>query len=262
MSKIELFYYMLWEIIYTVPIWVRYGIELAIILIGIYVLLHIFKRAGGCICFILKIGVRIGIYFIQYILTLRFRHANENKKNRLAGVDEGLNSWGRKLTEKMENAQRWFKEKKIVINKKRLLVVYMVLLIATILPEFRIVQSLNEQYRTFFCMAQNQMEKFQQVLTPRINEYPELFKEEEGTEMASQEMIYLQLNEKGRNGANVRTGPSLDDESILVINSENTILYLGEVEYDGTRYWLKVRIDDNETVGWLCKNLVETSGLE
>ena len=242
------------------PIWIRYAIEIVLILLGFCLFLYIAKKIGCFLCFILQKILGGIISGIQYLLILPFKWSNDSVKSSLAGVDEKLNLAGNRLIEIMQRAQTWFKGKKIVISKRQRLIVFVVLFIATILPEFQAIQSLNDRYRTIFCIAQNQVTKFERALTPRIDEYPELFKEkdeEEDTEIVVQE-IYLQLNQKGENGANVRRGPSLDDESIIVVNSENTILYLGEKQYDGTRYWLKVKIDDTEINGWLSGNLVQT----
>lgn len=174
-------------------------------------------------------------------------------------IDDNLNSVGKKLREMIQYAKNLLKENKIMINKRKVEVIFLVLFAAAILPEFQAVQSLNERYRTVFCIVQNKLDDFEHALTPKIDEYPELFKKKDKDENTGTDVqeIYLQLNEKGENGANIRVGPSLDDESITVINTDNSILYLGEKQYDGTRYWLKVQIDDGEIIGWLSGNLVE-----
>lgn len=262
LNKAEPFYYMLWKMMYAMPVWVRNGIEIAIILYVLHLSLSIVRQMVRFLCFGLEKLTGGIICGLQYLLILPFKWSGEKLKNNLAWMDENLNLAGAKLTEAMQKAQTFLKEKKFMKNKGRHLYVsaFIILFIAALIPRLAIIKSLNERYRTSFCIVQNQLDNFEQVLAPRINEYPEIFKEkskdeEENTEEEVQE-IYLELNQKGENGANIRKGPSLDDEIISVINSENKILYMNEKEDDGTRYWLKVQIDDKIT-GWLSGNLVQ-----
>lgn len=258
-NKAEDVYYMLWKILYGVPAWIRYAIEISVIIFVGCLFLHIVKRIGFLLCFILKKMLSEFILGMQSLLKLPFNYLNDGLKNKAARIDNKLNILGNIVVEVMEKGQAWFKKTKITVSKRQQMIFFGILFIATILPEFKVIQSLNTPYRTVFCIAQNHITKFEHILTPKIDEYPELFKEnnkKEETETAVGE-IYLQLNDKGANGANVRKNPSLNAESIMVVNSKNKIIYLGEKQYDGRRYWLKVKVDNMENTGWLSENLVE-----
>ena len=258
-SKIESLYYMLWKILNSLPIWIHYGIELAVLILG------------GCLalCVIRKM-VRGGVYFLEkllgyaimsvkYLLSFPFDWKNDKLRVKLIRADEQLNLVGGKLENITHETRQRMKEKKIITKNgwKWFIIIFALLEILAIMPQSRMVQSFDPQYRNLFSFVQNQLNAMEGILTPEIKKYPELFDTKEESTKKVEKAKYLELNEKGKSGANIRKGPSLDEDSIIVINADNEILYLGEKQFDGTRYWLKVQIDNGAAIGWLSKNLVE-----
>lgn len=177
-------------------------------------------------------------------------------------MDDQLNLVGSRLVEVMQKTGRKMKEKKIITNQvwKWGIIIFVLLETLAIMPQSKMVQSFNPQYKSLFLFVQNQLNNIEDILTPEIERYPELYETKEESTEEVETVNYLELNEKGKTGANIRKDPSLDADSVLVINADNTIQYLGERQFDGTRYWLKVQIDNGLAVGWLSENLVDNVG--
>ena len=86
----------------------------------------------------------------------------------------------------------------------------------------------------------------------------------EGSALEEKELIYIQLNERGKRGANIRSETNLDHDNNIIggVNAESEILYCNEWTYDGERYWIRVYIPDDDLEGWLSGNLIEGEQLE
>ena len=90
---------------------------------------------------------------------------------------------------------------------------------------------------------------------------------EEPAEAAAEEEakipVYIQLNEKGKLGANIRQEPSLGAEVVGGVKGGSEILYQYQWECDDDeRYWIKVYIPSDEVEGWLSGKLVDSAQLE
>lgn len=121
--------------------------------------------------------------------------------------------------------------------------------------------------KTFF-------QSFEIMLSKGYEQYPPLFVrvEQEKAEEAMEEIVeqeekatvYIQLNEKGKNGSNIRSETDLDNDDNIIggVNRNSQILYRDEWTYDGERYWLRVYVPDDDIEGWLSGNLVESAQVE
>lgn len=261
-SKIELFYYMLWKILYSLPIWIRYGIELLVLLLCGCLALWAIKRIGYFGIFFFEKLFGYVISGVKYLISFPFDWKNDKLHIRLTRMDDQLNLVGSRLVEVMQKTGRKMKEKKIITNQvwKWGIIIFVLLETLAIMPQSKMVQSFNPQYKSLFLFVQNQLNNIEDILTPEIERYPELYETKEESTEEVETVNYLELNEKGKTGANIRKDPSLDADSVLVINADNTIQYLGERQFDGTKYWLKVQIDNGLAVGWLSENLVDNVG--
>ena len=87
--------------------------------------------------------------------------------------------------------------------------------------------------------------------------------EAEPTEVPEEQMrIDIRLNERGKNGANIRQIPSLEGDIIVGVNDDSIILYQNEWENDGERYWIKIYLPDKQVSGWLSGKLIEDEQLK
>lgn len=123
--------------------------------------------------------------------------------------------------------------------------------------------------------AENCKAFFQQIETffsKGCEQYPPLFvkreeetvaDEETETEPGETEPVYIQLNDEGKDGANIRSEPDLSDDGNIVsrVNENSQILYLQEWIHDGERYWLRVYDTIDDVEGWLSGKLVDSSQL-
>lgn len=262
-SKVEPFYYMLWKIMYELPKWVRYGIEIIILLMAVVLLFWLANRIVVILSYVLERGIGGIISGIQVLLILPDRWLDAERKEHLVRMDEELGVIGRSMVRAIQQVRLWLLDRANLnpaVKRKWLMISFLILFVLALLPEIQIIKRMNESYQEPFCIVQAELMHIEELLTPRMDEYPELFATAEVENEV--EEIYLELNEKGKAGANIRIEPSLEADSIGIINSANKILYLGEKYYDGTRYWLKVEIDDGVIVGWLSEILVQQKEIE
>lgn len=106
-----------------------------------------------------------------------------------------------------------------------------------------------EQYAPLFVSAM----KDEEVTVEDILPMPE-----------EKEPIYIRLNNKGKDGSNIRSEVDLSNNRniIGVVNENSEIQYRDEWHYDGKRYWLRVYVPAKEIEGWLSGQLVDSEQLQ
>ncbi len=116
------------------------------------------------------------------------------------------------------------------------------------------------QIETFFSKG---CEQYPPLFVKREDEEEMPADEEPETEPEEEEPVYIQLNDEGKDGANIRSEPDLGDDGNIVsrVNENSQILYLQEWTYDGERYWLRVYDMTEDTEGWLSGKLVDSGQL-
>lgn len=94
-------------------------------------------------------------------------------------------------------------------------------------------------------------------------EYEEAVAEEVSSETEERKAVFIQLNDRGKNGSNIRSEPDLSTKGNIIggVNKDSEILYGDEWTYDGERYWIRVYIPADGIVGWLSGNLVDSGQL-
>lgn len=124
-----------------------------------------------------------------------------------------------------------------------------------------------QSIKTFFQQMETSMSK-------GYEQYPPLFisiaENEEATvediEPISEEKkpVYIQLNDRGKAGSNIRSEPDLSNGKNIIggVNENSEILYQNELFYDGRRYWLRVYISADNIEGWLSGQLIDSSQLQ
>ena len=133
---------------------------------------------------------------------------------------------------------------------------------------------LSEYYLSEFEDVKVFFQRFEVMLSKGYEQYPPLFVrvEQEKVEETMEEivepeeevLIYIQLNERGKNGSNIRSETDLGNDSNVIggVNRNSQVLYRNEWIYDGERYWILVYVPDADIEGWLSGNLVESTQLE
>lgn len=116
------------------------------------------------------------------------------------------------------------------------------------------------QIETFFSKG---CEQYPPLFVKREDEEETVADKETETEPGETEPVYIQLNDEGKDGANIRSEPDLSDDGNIVsrVNENSQILYLQEWIYDGERYWLRVYDTIDDVEGWLSGKLVDSSQL-
>ena len=124
-------------------------------------------------------------------------------------------------------------------------------------------------FRKYEIMISKDYEKYPPLFVKTVAEEPKEKAEEETVEEAvvileDREPIYIQLNERGKRGSNIRSETNLDDNNNIIggVNVKSEILYCDEWSHDGERYWIRVYIPADDIEGWLSGNLVDSRQLE
>lgn len=151
-----------------------------------------------------------------------------------------------------------------------------ILYIAAVFVDLPLSGHLQEEYLAEFADIKDFFRQYEEAMSKGYESYPPLFvkkepevpsETEEGPAGVIEEKeeipVYIQLNERGQNGANVRREPSLDGEVIGGVNDRTEILYRYQWECDDEeRYWIKIYIPSEDVEGWLSGKLVDSAQLE
>lgn len=226
-----------------------------------------------------KVIIRLASFF-PYLLRSIFRGIyllieapvcwiHERVGSSFYGIDNGLSGIGAKIDTFLE---RWYTSWKNPINSHIVLsiMVYGILLI------WICVSHNTEGIEEKSFNGQAVYLKVEEKLTDWLeahNLYGQTIEEvanfeeseqEEKVGLEEKEPVYIQLNERGKRGSNIRSETNLDNDDNIIggVNAESEILYCGEWTYDGERYWIRVYIPDDDVEGWLSGNLIEREQLE
>lgn len=179
------------------------------------------------------------------------------------GIDNGLSGIGEKIDTFFE---RWYTSWRNPVNSHigLSIVIYGILLIWICVSDHTEgigAKSLNgqavylkvESKLTDWLEAHN---LYGQQIEEAVNFEEPVFEEKEP--------VYVQLNERGKRGSNIRSETDLDNDNNIIggVNAESEILYCNEWIHDGERYWIRVYIPDDDVEGWLSGNLIEREQLE
>lgn len=252
------YYYGLWQNIYMLSWKTRFMIELIIVLLLIYCAYGILKKLhviGG-----IKKALVSGIVFAGtecvFIMGKNKKWAEQ--------ADDKIVNWGNAIL----NGE---KKKHSLLKVVGFLTVGFIYFSA-VFVDLPFADSVNEAYTEDLVNVKNFYMRAEKLLSNGYEAYPPLLnleKRAEHSEMANAKVketekadFYLQLNERGINGSNVRQSPSLDSEILLEVKGGDDIIYQDEYSVDGEMHWLKVYIPHADKTGWISGNLVEQSQRE
>ena len=224
-----------------------------------------------------KVIVRLASFF-PYLLKRIFRGIyllieapvcwiHERVGSSFYEIDNGLSGTGKKIDTFLE---RWYTNWKNPVNSHIVLsiMIYGILLIWICVSH----DTEGTEEKAF--NGQAVYLKVEDKLTDWLeahNLYGQLIEEvanfeesEQEEKVEEKEAVYIQLNEYGKRGSNIRSETNLDNDANIIggVNAESEILYCEEWTHDGERYWIRVYIPDDDVEGWLSGNLIEREQLE
>ena len=184
-------------------------------------------------------------------------------------IDNRMIDWLQKKTEE-DASKRNHPRRRILLA-----IIVIVIYLGAVFVDLPFSRYVSEEYLSG---AENCKAFFQQIETffsKGCEQYPPLFLKREDveetiadeqteTEPGETEPVYIQLNDEGKAGANIRSEPDLSDDGNIVsrVNENSQILYLQEWIHDGERYWLRVYDTIDDVEGWLSGKLVDGGQLE
>ena len=268
------FYFGAWNNFYNLAWPIRFFIELAVSVFVVFLIIKIIKKIVHIS--ILKVfGIKVWVWLVTEAVYLVGR-----KKEWAVEVDRKVTEWGHNALNTTNNINtvsglNSVNKKKKSLLKKPVIIGVVILYFAAILADMPILKNLQESYFVELVKIKNFFQGYEKMLSKGYEDYPPLFIKKESVEgdvdMNNQESaeevveeapIYIQLNEKGIGGANIRREPSLDGEIVESVNGESIILYQKEWTNDGERYWFKVFLQNYGKEGWLSGYLVDEEQLK
>lgn len=247
------YYYGLWQNMYILPWKTRFMIELIIVLFLSYCIYAILKKMhviGG-----IKKAIVSGIVFV----VTEFAFIAGKNRRWAARADDRIVNWGNVIL----NGEK----KKHALFKIAGVLAVGLIYFSAVFVDLPFANTINEVYAEDLANIKGFYMRAEKLLSNGYEAYPPLFNFTKRTEHSKtadvkaketeEAVFYLQLNERGINGSNVRQAPSLDSEILLEIRGGDDILYQDEYSFDGERYWFKIYIPHTEETGWLSGNLVE-----
>ncbi len=257
--KIIHFYFGAWQNFYHLSWPVRFLIELFVSFLIIKGIIWLLKK--------LVHKSRLDILMIKgwVWLVTEIVFLIGHGKNWAIEVDNKMIEWG-------ENAINNKNIKKRSAWKKFIFVGVIILYLSAIFVDLPFADGLEAYYLTELTKMKVFCQKYEQTMSGNYQQYPPLFiaKEPEPRENeiavseldSENEPVYIQLNEKGKNGSNIRKEPLMSGAIVGGVNGKSEIIYQQQYENDGERYWIKVYLPADEVEGWLSGNLVESEQIE
>ncbi len=257
-------YFGAWQNFYHLSWSIRFFIEITVSLFLIFMLCKLVRKSG--VAFRLKPYLIKGCVWISteviYLLGRNNSWAVEIDNKIIEWGDKKLNGGAERKKVKTHKALKFW-----VISGT--VIIYFL----AVFVDMPVADHLQKEYFVEFENIKKFFQKYEETLSRGYEDYPPLFVKKEPEQTAEEPAeaaeekeeipVYIQLNETGKNGANVRQEPSLDGEIIGGVNAGTEIFYRYQWDCDEEgRYWIKIYVPSEEVEGWLSGKLVESTQLE
>lgn len=250
------YYYGAWQNFYQLGWPVRFFIEWAIFCVIVFALLKVIRAVGKKYRLDIVLA-KCWSWFVREVVYYVVR----NKKG-AAELDEKMIEWEQKIEGRKTG-------KRHPALKRCFVLLAIIIYFCAILVDLPISKNLQGYYLTEFAGIRDYFQGIERFLSKGYEQYPPLFVQTQAVVpdtaevMAEQETpVYIKLNKKGKRGAKIRSGPSLNENTLETVNQDIEIIYQNQFENDGERYWVKVYIPVYSVEGWLSGNLIQNSQLE
>lgn len=250
------YYYGAWNSFYNLSWPVRFGVELIFFLIFLYIIIKLLRKIGNLLH--LKIYLIKGCVWLVTEIVYLVGHNSEWAVT----IDGKITDWGNKMLNSTGRKKHHVLKCFIALG---IITVYLL----AVLVDLPVSEYFQEYYLVELAHAKVFFQQWENAMSEGCEEYPPLFIKKESNEELIEETIveevktiYIQLNEQGKNGSNIRRNPSLNAEIIGSVTGQTEIIYQNQWENDGERYWVKVYIPDDGIEGWLSGKLVDGEQLE
>lgn len=252
------YYFGAWQNFYGLSWPVRFFIELAVLFAILFLVFTVVKKIGGRF-HLRKYLIKGWVWFVTEILYLIGRD-----RTWAVELDNKMIEWGNRAAGNTHRKPRTALKRCIGLG----IVVMYFLAVFVDLPFSGHLQAyyLRElgNVKTFF-------QRYEQTISRGYENYPPLFvksesveeqEEETETQIEEEGPLVIQLNDKGKSGANIRLEPTLNGDIVGGVDGESEIHYRDQYENDGERYWIKIYIPGDDIEGWISGNLIDGAQLE
>lgn len=254
------YYYGAWQSFYQVSWPIRFLFEIVFLVSLLCLALWRLRVLAD------KCKMRIRLAQVWCVIVKETVYILGRDKKWAVAIDNRMIDWLQKKTE--EDASKRHRP----VLRILLIIAAIVIYFLAVFVDLPFSGYVSEEYLSG---AENCKAFFQQIETfvsKGCEQYPPLFVKREDVETAVEEPetepeetepVYIQLNDEGKDGANIRSEPDLSDDGNVIsrVNENSQILYLQEWIHDGERYWLRVYDTIDDVEGWLSGKLVDSSQL-
>lgn len=257
--KIAHFYYGAWNNFYHLSWPWRFLIELLVSVLILKYVLRLIKNIVRKLRLDLVL-IKSWVWFVTEVVYLIGRN-----RNWAVEIDNRMIEWGEKAVNHTDG-------KKSAALKKCMFVIVIIVYFSAVLVDLPFANGLEGYYLSGFTKIKLFCQKYEEMLSGDCEQYPPLFRkrepESDESAMALEDLqneiepVYIQLNDQGRDGSNIRKEPSMNGAVVGGVNGTTEILYQQQFENDGERYWIKVYIPHDAVEGWLSGNLIDSEQLE
>lgn len=262
-EMIKKYYLGAWQNFYSISWPVRFFIELSILILGGIFVVKFICFAGK------KLKVDIALIKVWVWIVTEIIYLVGRDRAWAIIANDKMIDWGTAII----NGHR--KKNSTILKRGIFLGVVLVYFLA-VFVDLPFAKRLSGYYLEELEGTKLFFRKYEMMISKDYEKYPPLFvkimeeePEEETAEEAmaileDREPIYIQLNERGQRGSNIRSETNLEDDDNIVggVNAKSEIIYRDEWTYDGERYWIRVYIPTDDVEGWLSGNLVDGEQLE
>lgn len=253
-----------WQNIYHINWPIRFLIELVIL-----VLIVFFIRKVTCI---INKKYKTKLYLVKawYWIVTEVVHLIGRGSDWEVTIDHKMIDWAAEAINESEKKRK----KNSLVLQVCFWIGIVIIYFSAVFVDLPVSKYLSEYYLSGLEDVKVFFQRFEAILSEGYEQYPPLFVRieqekieetmEEIVEQEEEETIYIQLNERGKNGSNIRSETDLGNDGNVIggVNKNSQVIYRNEWTYDGERYWIRVYVPDADIEGWLSGNLVESTQLE
>lgn len=258
------YYFGLWQNMYQINWPIRFLIEWGVLITCIGILIKIIHYVGRK-CSLKTLLVKAWYWFVTEVVHVVCRNSDWE-----VAFDHKMIDWGNEVID--GNGNR--KSKSMTILKMVIYIGIVIVYFFAVCVDLPVSKRFSGYYLDELENVKAFFQKYEVMLSKDYEQYPPLFvKIEKEEDVATEEAlpvpeekgpVYIQLNEEGKNGSNIRSEANVNSRKNIIggVNGESEILYKDEWTYDGKRYWIRVYIPDTGLEGWLSGKLIDSEQLE
>ena len=247
-------YYGIWRVIYNLAWPIRFLIELAVILLLLYVVWLAIRML--CRVFHIKEGlVKLVVWMVIEFDGWFGRNTTWATEN-----DEKISNWGRKMLDKpFRHNSRVGK-----ILTSGVIIVVIGIYILAIVPDLPFSKAIHSYYLEPLSRVKKFCQQIEAEISDGCEQVPDpvipvskVQEPQKGKDAKKQKKILIHLTKVGKKGAEIHKKPSKKAAVLGRVKSNQELVYKLQYKKNGKGYWFKVYLPEKKKTGWINSQYIK-----